>query len=60
MDDTLNASGMVKYKINIVLDYGEVRKQRDLFILNCEKDKVILGLSWLQAINLKITKKMVG
>ena len=35
---------MVKYETNIVLDYGGVREHHDLFILNCRKDKVILGL----------------
>ena len=44
MDGTLNKSEMVKYKTNIVLDYGEVRECCNLFILNCRKDKVILGL----------------
>ena len=44
MDDTLNISGTVRYKINIVLDYGGVREHRNLFILNCGKDEVILGL----------------
>ena len=51
VDGTPNKSGMVKYKTNIVLDYRGVRERCDLFILNCGKDKVILGLSWLQAIN---------
>ena len=41
---TPNTSGIVKYKTNIMLDYGGVRDQRDLCILNYEKDKVILGL----------------
>ena len=57
VDGTLNKSGLVKYKTNIVLDYGGVRKHWDLFILNCGKDKVILGLPWLWAINLEINWK---
>ena len=48
---------MVNYKTNIMLDYREVREHRDLFILNCRKDEVILGLSWLQVINLEINWK---
>ena len=51
VDGIPNKSGMVKYKTNIVLDYRGVRECCNLFILNCGKDKVILGLSWLQAIN---------
>ena len=54
MDGILNKSGMVKYKTNIVLDYGGVRQCRNLFILNYKKDKVILRLLWLWAINLEI------
>ena len=54
VDEMPNKSGLVKYKTNIVLDYGGVREHQDLFILNCRKDEVILGLSWLQAINLEI------
>ena len=57
MDRMPNKSGSVKYKTNIVLDYGGVREHRDLFILNCRKDKVILGLPWLWAINLEINWK---
>ena len=57
VDGTPNKSGLVKYKTNIVLDYGGVRERWDLFILNCRKDEVILGLSWLQAINLEINWK---
>ena len=57
MDGTPNKLGLVKYKTNIVLDYGGVREHQDHFILNCEKDKVILGLSWLQAINPEINWK---
>ena len=45
MDGTLNKSGTIKYKTNIVLDYEGVREHCDLFILNCGKDEVILGLS---------------
>ena len=48
---------MVKYKTNTILDYGGVRECCDLFILNCGKDEVILGLPWLQAINLEIDWK---
>ena len=44
MDGTPNASKMVKYNTNIILDYGGVRECQDFFILNCEKNKVILGL----------------
>ena len=47
IDGTLNKSGTVKYKTNIMLDYGGVKECRDLFILTCGKDEVILGLSWL-------------
>ena len=57
VDGTPNKSGLVKYKTNIMLDYREVRKCWDLFILNCGKDEVILGLSWLWAINLEINWK---
>ena len=57
MDDTLNVSGMVKYKTNIMLDYRGVRENRNLFILNYGKDKVILGLPWLQDINPEINWK---
>ena len=57
MDGTPNKSGTVRYKTNIVLDYEGVRECKDLFILNCRKDKVILGLPWLQAINLEINSK---
>ena len=57
MDGTQNKSEMVKYKANIVLDYGGVRECQELFILNCGKDEVILGFSWLQAINLEINWK---
>ena len=57
MNGTLNKSGSVKYKTNIVLDYGGVREYQDLFILNCGKDKVILGLSQLWAINPEINWK---
>ena len=57
MDGTPNKSGMVKYKTNIVLDYEGVREHCDLFILNYRKDKVILGLSWLWAINPEIDWK---
>ena len=34
-----------------------MREHQDLFILNCGKDEVILGLPWLQAINLEINWK---
>ena len=44
VDGTSNKSGSVKYKTNIVLDYGGVREHQDLFILNYKKDEVILGL----------------
>ena len=44
VDGTPNKSGMVRYKTNIMLDYGGVREHCDLFILNCGKDEVILGL----------------
>ena len=54
VDGTPNKSGSVKYKTNIVLDYGGVREHQDLFILNCGKDEVILGLLWLWAINPEI------
>ena len=54
VDGMPNKSGLVKYKTNIMLDYGGVRECQDLFILNCRKDEVILGLPWLQAINLEI------
>ena len=57
MDGMLNKSGMVKYKINIILDYREVKEHCNLFILNCGKDEVILGLPWLWAINLEINWK---
>ena len=57
MNGTPNKSGIVKYKTNIVLDYRGVREHQDLFILNCGKDKVILGLPWLQAINPEINWK---
>ena len=52
-----NKSGMVKYKTNIILDYRGVREHDNLFILNCRKDEVILGLPWLWAINLEINWK---
>ena len=45
---------MVKYKTNIVLDYGGVREHCDFFILNCGKDEAILRLSWLWGINSEI------
>ena len=54
VNGTPNKSGMVKYKTNIVLDYGWVRECQDLFILNCGKDEVVLGLPWLWAINPEI------
>ena len=54
MDEMPNKLGMVKYKTNIILDYGGVRECCDLFILNCGKDDVILELPWLQAINPEI------
>ena len=57
VDGMLNKSGLVKYKTNIVLDYGGVREHQDHFILNCGKDEVILGLPWLQTINLEINWK---
>ena len=57
MDGTSNALGTVKYKTNIVLDYREVKECQDLFILNCGKNKVILELPWLQAINPEINWK---
>ena len=57
MDGTLNVSGTVKYKTNIMLDYRGVRELHDLFILNRGKDKVILGLPWLWAINPEINWK---
>ena len=57
MDGTPNASGMVKYQTNIMLDYKGVREHGDLFIFNCGKDKVVLELPWLQAINLEINWK---
>ena len=57
VDEILNKSGMVKYKTYIILDYGGVRECRDLFILNCGKDEVILGLPWLWAINPEINWK---
>ena len=57
VDETPNKSGLVKYKTNIMLDYGGVREHWDLFILNCGKNEVILGLPWLQAINLEINWK---
>ena len=57
MDGMPNKSRTVKYKTNIVLDYGGVRECHDLFILNCGKDEVILGLPWLWAINLEINWK---
>ena len=57
MDGTPNASKMVKYNTNIILDYGGVRECQDFFILNCEKNKVILGLPWLWEINPEINWK---
>ena len=57
VDGMPKKSGLVKYKTNIVLDYGGVREHQDLFILNCGKDEVILGLPWLWAINSKINWK---
>ena len=39
---------------HIMLDYGGVREHHNLFILNCRKDKVILRLPRLQAINPEI------
>ena len=57
MDGMLNKSGMVKYKTNIVLDYGGVRECCGLFILNCRKNEAILGFPWLQAINPEINWK---
>ena len=54
VDGTWNKLGMVKYKTNIVLNYGRVKEHCDLFICNYRKDKVILGLPWLWAINLEI------
>ena len=57
MDGMLNKSGIVKYKTNIVLDYGGVREYRDLFILNYKKDEVNLGFPWLWAINPEINWK---
>ena len=57
VDDTPNKSGLVKYKTNIVLDYRKVREHWNLFILNYRKDKVILGLPWLWAINPEINWK---
>ena len=44
VDGTLNKSGMIRYKTNIVLDYGGVREHHNLFILNYRKDEVILEL----------------
>ena len=57
VDGMPNKSELVKYKTNIILDYEEVRECQDLFILNCRKDKVILGLPWLWAINPEINWK---
>ena len=57
VDGTPNKSGMVKHKTNIVLDYEGVKECCDLFILNCGKEEVILGLPWLWAINSKINWK---
>ena len=57
VDGMPNKSGIVRYKTNIVLDYGEVRECYNLFIHNCRKDEAILGLPWLQAINLEIDWK---
>ena len=44
MNSTSNALGIVKYKINSVLDYREGREHRDLFILNCGKDEVVMSI----------------
>ena len=57
MDGMPNKSGMVRYKTNIVLDYWGVREHCNLFIINCGKDEVILGLPWLWAINPEIDWK---
>ncbi|KAG8220576.1 hypothetical protein J3R82DRAFT_2795, partial [Butyriboletus roseoflavus] len=35
VDGTLNQSGTIKERTNIVLDYGGIREQRDLYVLNC-------------------------
>ena len=53
MNGTPNKSGMVKYKTNIILDYGGVRASRPLYP-QLWKSEVILGLLWLQAINPEI------
>ena len=57
MDGTPNKLGTVRYKTNIMLDYRGVREHHNLFIINCRKDKVILGLPWLWAINPEIIWK---
>src|SRR5258707_2407193 len=51
VDGTLNQSGTIKQKTSVVLNYGGIREQRELMVLDCGKDEVILGLLWFRAVN---------
>ena len=51
VDGTLNQSGTIKQKTSVVLNYGGIRELRELMILDCGKDEVILGLPWFRAVN---------
>jgi hypothetical protein len=51
VDGTRNEAGTITHYVNTVLDIGERRRHERLFVTKLGKQKIILGLPWLQREN---------
>lgn len=53
-DGTLNEAGTVTHYVMVPLEIGERKQNEQLLVMNLRKQKVILGLPWLERENLDI------
>jgi hypothetical protein len=51
VDGTRNEAGTITHYVNVTLDIGERRRHERLFVTKLGKQKIILGLPWLQREN---------
>jgi len=51
VDGTLNNAGTITYYANIILEIGNQKRNEQLFVTKLGKQKIILGLPWLQKEN---------
>ena len=54
VDGSANQRGVICHKITLHLQIAKTEEKREFLVVNCGQENLILGLPWLQEINLLI------